>query len=153
MMAGHFMALTPFFAQANHEPVAFTNCFVGVHQTTKAIGGYYTLSATAVIFDSLPDPFKKKLPRYPEVPAALVGRLAVDLQYRGNGLGETLLLDAMRKTLNAYLAAAVLVVDAKDEQAAAFYYRYGSRHRPRPYPALYPRFRNRKSPAPLNVMK
>ncbi len=101
------------------------NCFVGVQQTTKAIGGYYTLSATAVVFDSLPEAFRKKLPRYPEVPAALLGRLAVDLRHRGKGLGEILLLDAMRKTLNADLAAAVLVVDAKDEQAAAFYYRYG----------------------------
>jgi hypothetical protein len=58
------------------------NCFVAVDQTTKAIGGFYTLSATAVIFDSLPEAFAKKLPPYPEVPAALVGRLAVDLQHR-----------------------------------------------------------------------
>ena len=101
------------------------NCFVAVNQVTKVIGGYYTLSATAVIFDSLPDTFKKKLPRYPEVPAALVGRLAIDLQHRGKRLGETLLLDAMRRTLQSGVAAAILVVDPKDEQAAKFYYRYG----------------------------
>jgi ribosomal protein S18 acetylase RimI-like enzyme len=78
-----------------------------------------------VIFDSLPEAFAKKLPRYPEVPAALVVRLAVDLQHRNKCLGETLLLDAMRRTLQSGLAAAVLVVDPKDEQAARFCYRYG----------------------------
>jgi ribosomal protein S18 acetylase RimI-like enzyme len=101
------------------------NCFVAVSHATKAVGGYYTLSATAVIFDTLPDTFKKKLPRYPEVPAALVGRLAVDLQHRGKRLGETLLLDAMGRTLQSGVAAAILVVDPKDEQAARFYHRYG----------------------------
>ena len=41
------------------------NCFVGIDRNENTIGGYYTLSATAVIFDELPDEFKKKLPRYP----------------------------------------------------------------------------------------
>ena len=100
------------------------NCFVGVHDAEKTIGGYYTLSATAVIFDDLPENFRKKLPRYPEVPAALLGRLAVDLAHRRRGLGDFLLFDAMRRTLHADLAAAVLIVDAKDEQAASFYRRH-----------------------------
>ncbi len=101
------------------------NCFLGVHRAEKTIGGYYTLSATAVIFDDLPEEFRKKLPRYPEVPAALLGRLAVDLAHRRRGLGDFLLFDAMRRTLHADLAAAVLIVDAKDEQAASFYRRHG----------------------------
>ncbi len=100
------------------------NCFVGVRKTEKSIGGYYTLSATAAIFDDLPENFRKKLPRYPEVPAALLGRLAVDLAHRGRGLGDFLLFDAMRRTLHADLAAAVLIVDAKDELAASFYRRH-----------------------------
>lgn len=100
------------------------NCFVGVHKTEKTVGGYYTLSATSVIFSTLPESFTKKLPRYPEVPAALVGRLAVDLRCRNQKLGQALLYDAMRRTLHAALAAAVLVVDAKDELAANFYRSY-----------------------------
>lgn len=100
------------------------NCFVASHRSEKSIGGYYTLSATAAIFDQLPEQFRKKLPRYPEVPAALVGRLAVDIRHRSQGLGEFLLFDAMRRTLQADLAAAILVVDAKDEAAANFYRRY-----------------------------
>lgn len=100
------------------------NCFVASHRTDKTVGGYYTLSATAVIFDSLPDEFRKRLPRYPEVPAALLGRLAVDTNHRGRGLGEFLLFDGMRRTLQADLAAAILVVDAKDASAANFYRHY-----------------------------
>lgn len=100
------------------------NCFVGVHKTEKTIGGYYTLSATSVIFKNLAEDFTKKLPRYPDVPAALLGRLAVDLQHRNRGLGKALLYDAMRRTLYADLASAILVVDAKDEAAASFYRSY-----------------------------
>jgi predicted N-acetyltransferase YhbS len=101
------------------------NCFVGFERGNDSVAGYYTLSATSVIFDKLPDSFRKKLPRYPDVPAALLGRLAVDLRHRGKRLGESLLIDAMRRTLEADIAAAILVVDAKDEQAANFYYRFG----------------------------
>ena len=90
----------------------------------NTIAGYYTLSATAVVFDQLPEDFRKKLPRYPEVPAALVGRLAVDTRHRDKRLGELLLFDAMRRTLQADLAAAILVVDAKDDAAAEFYRSY-----------------------------
>jgi ribosomal protein S18 acetylase RimI-like enzyme len=108
--------------QENRRHVA--NCFVAMHRSEKKICGFYTLSATAAIFDQLPETFRKKLPRYPEVPAALLGRLAVDTHHRGKRLGEFLLFDAMRRTLQADLAAAILVVDAKDEAAANFYRSY-----------------------------
>ncbi len=100
------------------------SCFVGVNAADGAIGGYYTLSATSVLLEDLQDSLRKKLPRYPEVPAALLGRLAVNLQHRGKGLGKLLLYDAMRRTLKADLAAALLVVDAKDDAAASFYRAY-----------------------------
>ena len=101
------------------------NCFVAIHKKTGELAGYYTLSATAVIFDALPEPLRKKLPRYPEVPAALLGRLAVDTKHQGKKLGEFLLFDAMYRTLYADLAAAVLVVDAKNDRAARFYKQHG----------------------------
>ena len=100
------------------------NCFVAVVEGRSAVAGYYTLSATSVFFDSLPEAFRKRLPRYPAVPAALLGRSAVDLQHRGKGLGEALLLDAVRRTLRADLAAAIFVVDAKNEEATRFYRTY-----------------------------
>ena len=101
------------------------NCFVAVDRTDNSVAGFYTLSATSVTFDGLPEALRKKLPRYPDVPAALVGRLARDLRYRGQKIGEGLLFDAMRRTFEADIAAAILVVDAKDEIAANFYRKHG----------------------------
>jgi GNAT superfamily N-acetyltransferase len=119
-------ALDRYLKQAGQESRRHVaNCFVAVQRSSNAAAGYYTLSATSIIFESLPENFRKKLPRYPAVPAAVLGRLAVDLEHRGKGLGERLLLDAMRRTLHSGLAAAVLVADVKDEQAASFCYQYG----------------------------
>ena len=75
----------------------------------------------------LPDEFARKLPRYPQLPVTLLGRLAVDQSAKGQGLGEHLLLDALRRSLAHanQIAAMAVVVDAKDEDAAAFYRHYG----------------------------
>jgi predicted GNAT family N-acyltransferase len=92
----------------------------------RQIRGYYTLSAYAVRLLDLPEPEASKLPKYPNVPCAILGRLAVDSRYRGQRLGEHLLLDAMAKVLaqSQSIATYALIVDAKDDQAAAFYARY-----------------------------
>jgi predicted N-acetyltransferase YhbS len=68
----------------------------------------------------------KKLPRYPQLPVTLLGRLAVDQSRRGKGLGEFLLLDALHRSLEAAaeIAAMAVIVDAKNKGAAAFYERY-----------------------------
>jgi GNAT superfamily N-acetyltransferase len=100
------------------------SCFVAVHLPDAAIGGYFTLSATSVLLDELPSPLAKKLPRYPKIPATLLGRLAVDHRFRGRGVGGLLLYNAMTQTLRANIATAMLVVDAKDNAAATFYRRY-----------------------------
>jgi ribosomal protein S18 acetylase RimI-like enzyme len=63
----------------------------------------------------------KKLPRYPTVPAVRMGRLAVDQPFKGQGLGAALLADALDRAARSEIAAHALVVDAKDEAAAAFY--------------------------------
>jgi predicted GNAT family N-acyltransferase len=90
------------------------------------IAGYYTLSATELRLRDLPDEFVKKLPRYPSVPATLLGRLAVSTEFRGQGLGESLLIDAMRRVLmtTSNVASIAIVVDAKDESARQFYLQY-----------------------------
>jgi ribosomal protein S18 acetylase RimI-like enzyme len=100
------------------------SCFVAVQLPDVAICGYYTLSATSVMLDDLPPALAKKLPRYPRIPATLLGRLAVDHRFRGRGMGEFLLYDAMAQTGHTSIATAMLVVDAKDDTAAAFYRRY-----------------------------
>ena len=92
-----------------------------------AIAGYYTLSQFSVDLVDLPDPQRKNLPRYPVVPATLLGRLAVSSGLQGKGIGETLLFDALRRSLvqSAAIASTGVMVDAKDERAVAFYRSYG----------------------------
>lgn len=94
---------------------------------SKTITGFYTLSQYAVELDVIPKEIAKKLPKYPHVPATLIGRLAVSANFRGQGLGETLLMDALCRSFQGsrQLASAAVVVDAKDDTAKAFYKKYG----------------------------
>lgn len=91
------------------------------------IAGYYTLSQFSIDFVELPEAIAKRLSRYPIVPATLLGRLAVSNMAQGQGLGEFLLFDALRRSLeqSVHIGSAGVVVDAKDEGTAAFYRRYG----------------------------
>ena len=88
-----------------------------------AVGGYYTLSATAVRLAELPDQTVRRLPRYPLVPATLLGRLAVDRRFRGKGYGRFLLANALYRVAGNEIASFAVVVDAKDEAARRFYER------------------------------
>lgn len=100
--------------------------FVALQAGTLTVRGYYSLSATSFQREDLPLDQAKRLPRYP-VPAALLGRLAVDGSAKGQGLGAFLLMDALNRILLATqtLAVHALIVDAKDNVAAAFYRKYG----------------------------
>ena len=69
----------------------------------------------------------RRLPRYPTVPAALIGRLAVDQRFRGQGLGAALIVDAIARAMRAEPAIFALVVDAKDDAALRFYQHLGFR--------------------------
>jgi GNAT superfamily N-acetyltransferase len=86
-----------------------------------AIGGYYTLSATGVKLSELPAEITRKLPRYPLLPATLLGRLAVDLKHQGQGYGRFLLADALFRAVRSEIASFAVVVDAKDDAARRFY--------------------------------
>ena len=100
-------------------------CHVAAEETGTRIAGYYTLAASGVPLTDLPEPLSKRLPRYPSVPVARLGRLAVDHAYRGRKLGSALLWDAGTRALRSELVAFALVVDAKDDQAEAFYRHHG----------------------------
>ena len=91
------------------------------------IVGFYSLSTFTLSIVDLPPALAKSLPRYDAIPAALIGRLARDERVRGEGVGDLLLADAVRRTLGAAQSIAVfaIVVDAKDERAAAFYRAFG----------------------------
>jgi GNAT superfamily N-acetyltransferase len=88
--------------------------------------GFFTLSAATVVAADLPPAMEKRLPRHP-IPAALIGRLAVDLAAAGQGLGSVLLADAVKKTKVAAetVAMSVIVVDPIDDGAQGFYAAFG----------------------------
>lgn len=90
-----------------------------------AIAGYYTLSATGVKLAEFPADITRRLPRYPLVPATLLGRLAVDRNYQGGGYGRFLLADALHRAVRSEIASFAGIVDAKDEAARQFYFREG----------------------------
>ena len=100
--------------------------FVALGDTPKRIAGYYSLSAASFEKSQLSAQMSKRLPHYP-VPAAVLGRLAVDRARQGHGLGELSLLDAIPRVVRASETIAVyaIVVDAKTDRAKDFYERYG----------------------------
>ena len=80
------------FARQNAENF-LGRTYVAVAPGQTQIQGYYTISSSAVAREELPE---KRLPRYP-IPVVLMGRLTVDQQAQGQGLGELLLLDALKR--------------------------------------------------------
>lgn len=100
-------------------------CFVAIDTGSGAVAGYYTLSAAHVQLTDLAPDWQKRLPRYPVVPAARLGRLAIDLRYQGRKLGAALLGNAVARAWRSDIAAHMMVVEAKDASAAAFYRHHG----------------------------
>ena len=99
-------------------------CFVALRDGQR-IAGYYTLASASLLLVDLPARTGKKLPRYPTVPAIRMGRLAVDQEFKGQGLGGALLADALDRAVRSEIAAFALIVDAKDEAATSFYRHHG----------------------------
>lgn len=101
-----------------------TNCFIAITPETF-IAGYYTLASASIPTSELPVELARRLPRYPTLPAVRIGRLAVDLRFRGRGFGRLLLWDAATRAMQADQANFTLLVDAKDDAAVEFYRHYG----------------------------
>jgi ribosomal protein S18 acetylase RimI-like enzyme len=101
-----------------------TACFVALTHEQRIVG-YYTLASASVPLLDLPQEIRKKMPRYPAVPAVRMGRLAVDRFFARQGLGGALLADAIARATKSEIAAYALIVEAKDEAAAGFYHHHG----------------------------
>lgn len=89
--------------------------------------GYYTLSSYTIEPGELPPALAGRFPSYPKLPAILIGRLARDQKYKGQGIGEILLVDAFRRCLEntTTVGAIAVVVEAENEKARNFYLGYG----------------------------
>ncbi len=126
------LALTEFLQKrARKEMEARVSaCFVLVEENDLSrILGYYTLLQTSVSLQELPDSLIRRLPRYPELGATLIGRLARDLAWRGKAVGPLLLVDALRRCARASreVGSVVVVTDPKDLKAKSFYESFGFR--------------------------
>jgi len=88
-----------------------------------AVVGFYSLSACTLNLSDIAPDLAKKLPRYPVVPATLLGRLAVDQNMRGRGVCQALLMDSFKRAYStvASVASWAMIVDAKDDEARRFY--------------------------------
>lgn len=103
-------------------------CFVIVPVADPGqIVGFYTLSATTIELEELPPEFTRKLPRYPRLPASLLGRLARAPEFKGQGIGDLLMVDALKRAYenSSVIGSLAVVVDPKDEKAVRFYARFG----------------------------
>ncbi|MDJ0448071.1 GNAT family N-acetyltransferase [Methylocystis sp. JR02] len=102
----------------------YAACYVLVERSDEKIVGFYTLSSSGVPLLEVPPDLAGKLPRYPTVPAVLIGWLARDKAYAGEGVGGLLLFDAFARICASPIGAHAIIVDAIDDAAAAFYRKY-----------------------------
>ncbi len=103
-------------------------CFVVKEEQSELIKGYYTLSNNSIALEDIPDNIKKKLPRsYTTIPTILLGRLAIDINFQGQGLGKLILIDALKRSfeLSKNIGSFAVVVDPIDKDAEHFYDKYG----------------------------
>ena len=98
-----------------------------VERATGAVIGFYTLSSLGIDAGDLPPNLARKIPRYPRLPATLLGRMAVDGSFQGLGFGGVLLIDALRRAFESRrtVASIAVVVDAKGDQARDFFLHCG----------------------------
>lgn len=111
------------YAKANHKN-RIGKTFV--YENENRVVGFYTISMASIEYKLIPEKYRVKLPKYP-IPAARIGRLAVDKYYQGQKIGQLLLIDALYRIykLSEQIGTFAVIVDAKDNHAKNFYLRFG----------------------------
>lgn len=102
-------------------------CFVLVDNKSNLLQGYYTLSNCSIPLSDFSERIRKKLPKsYKSIPTTLLGRLAIDKKFQGNGIGKILLIDALKRSyaVSAEIGSFGIVVDPIDDEAKNFYEKY-----------------------------
>ncbi len=102
-------------------------CFI-LADDINNVKSYYTLSNASIPKNLLPEEIKTKMPpSYNHLPATLMGRLAVDIKYKGQVWGKLLLIDALKRSheISNTIGSMAVIVDPMDEEAENFYLKYG----------------------------
>jgi ribosomal protein S18 acetylase RimI-like enzyme len=99
----------------------FTSGYVLLEKSTGRVAGFYTLSSHSIALTDIAPELARKMPRYPSVPAVLIGWLGRDLAFRGQAIGSLLLYDAIARLATAPVGIHAICADAIDEAAGAFY--------------------------------
>ncbi|MEQ8471389.1 MAG: GNAT family N-acetyltransferase [Marinoscillum sp.] len=126
---GHSM-LNNYIQQQAKQDVkrVLSACFVLSDRLNQKVIGYYTLSSNPIPKDDFPDHLIKKMPpSYVNLPTILLGRLAIDKDFKGNGYGGLILIDALNRCveISQNLGTLAVVVDSIDSNATNFYDKYG----------------------------
>jgi len=100
---------------------AYAACYVLVEKASGKLAGFYTLSSHSIPLNEIAADVARKLPRYPSVPAVLIGWLGRDASFRGQQVGSMLLADAITRLAAAPIGVHAICVDAIDAIAASFY--------------------------------
>jgi hypothetical protein len=103
---------------------SYAACYVLVERSTSKLAGFYTLSSHGVPLNEVAPALAKKLPRYPSVPAVLLGWLGRDMAFARASVGSLLLYDAISRVANSPIGAHAICADAIDEAAAIFYLKH-----------------------------
>jgi ribosomal protein S18 acetylase RimI-like enzyme len=103
----------------------YVKCFVAVEVETDRLAGFYTLTSNSVPLTQIPNELKAKMPRYPTVPVVLISWLGRHVDFKGRGLGEALMFDAIKAIATAVIGSHAIIVDAIDDKAMKFYRGYG----------------------------
>jgi ribosomal protein S18 acetylase RimI-like enzyme len=114
----------------------FTKVYVAVEPPSNNILGYYSLSAHVIDIQSLPENDRKRMPRYPTIPAIYLSMIAVDASMQKRGLGQFLMADVLKKCVSVadLIGSHFIVLDAINEDAARMYRRIGFHNLPTPGP-------------------
>lgn len=112
-----------YFRQTVSQDVkrGYAACYILVEKASAKIAGFYTLSSYSIPLTELAADVARRLPRYPSVPAVLIGWLGRDASFRGQHLGSMLLADAVTRLAAAPMGLHAVCADAIDDSAAAFY--------------------------------
>lgn len=125
--------LQQYAGQGHKNYTSRTYCIVdeSIQGSKKKIIAYYSLASGSILINEMSLEHKKILSAYINpLPVIVVGRLAVDKFYRGQGYGEIALMDALERTLDLSnkIGACAVVVDALNDVAIKFYQKYGFIH-------------------------